>query len=54
MILGLILAFGVGAFCQFFKVPLPAPTVLFGAFIVMAMTGGFSFVDWWLKRGAKK
>ena len=39
--LGLILAFGIGFFCRYSGVPVPAPPVLPGALLVLAMTVGF-------------
>ena len=40
-ILGLGLAFMIGASCRFFQVPLPAPQKLSGALLVLTMTLGF-------------
>lgn len=40
-ILGLGLAFMIGASCRFFQVPLPAPPKLSGALLVLTMTLGF-------------
>ena len=38
--LGLILAFAIGVACRLATIPLPAPPVLIGALLVLAMTLG--------------
>jgi XapX domain-containing protein len=38
---GIVMAFGIGAFCRWFDVPFPAPPKLVGALLVVAMTTGF-------------
>lgn len=40
-LLGLMLAFFIGAGCRFFGLPLPAPGRLGGALLVLTMTLGF-------------
>lgn len=45
IILGLIIAFLVGAACRFFDIPAPAPPALTGALLVMAMSLGYITVD---------
>lgn len=47
-ILGLALAFLIGASCRFFNVPLPAPPKLNGALLVLTMTLGFVLSQNWL------
>lgn len=42
---GFALAFGIGAACRWFEIPLPAPPRLVGALLVVAMTVGFLAVD---------
>ena len=39
--IGLILAFGLGFSCRAFGIPSPAPPVILGALLVMAMTVGY-------------
>ena len=43
--LGLILAFAIGVACRLAAIPLPAPPVLIGALLVLAMTLGYVVVD---------
>lgn len=43
--LGLLLAFGIGVLCRVADVPLPAPPVLIGALLVVAMSSGYALID---------
>ena len=43
--IGLLLAFAIGVACRLAGVPLPAPPVLIGALLVLAMTLGYVVVD---------
>ncbi|MFN8816838.1 MAG: DUF1427 family protein [bacterium] len=43
--IALVLAFTIGAACRWFSLPAPAPPMLQGAFLVLAMTLGFASVD---------
>jgi XapX domain-containing protein len=43
--LGFLLAFGIGAVCRAAGVPLPAPPVLIGALLVVAMSTGYALTD---------
>ena len=45
---GLVLAFVIGAACQKAGVPVPAPTALLGALLVLALTSGYLLADQWL------
>jgi len=45
VMLGLLLAFGVGVVCQLASLPLPAPLALMGAALVLAMSAGYEIVD---------
>lgn len=47
--LGIALALAIGAGCRWFEIPLPAPTKLVGALLVLAMTLGFISADLYLK-----
>jgi XapX domain-containing protein len=44
-LIGLALAFAVGFACRAFGIPSPAPPVVVGALLVMAMTVGYVLVD---------
>jgi XapX domain-containing protein len=43
--LGLLLGLGIGALCRFLAIPSPAPPVLPGAVLVVAMTLGYIAAD---------
>ncbi len=43
--LAAVIAFGVGFGCRWFSVPTPAPTMLSGALLVVAMTLGAMTAD---------
>ncbi len=43
--LGLLLALTIGIACRFAGIPLPAPPVLIGALLVLAMTLGYVMTD---------
>ena len=45
IILGLLLALGVGVVCRIAGLPLPAPLALTGALLVLAMSAGYEVVD---------
>jgi len=46
--LGLLLGLAIGAVCRYLVIPLPAPPVLTGALLVVAMTVGYIAADRWL------
>lgn len=46
IVLGFALAFGIGAACRLAELPLPAPPVLIGALLVVAMSAGYVLTDW--------
>ena len=48
IVLGLLLGLAIGAVCRLLDLPSPAPPVLAGAGLVVAMTLGYSLTDWWL------
>jgi XapX domain-containing protein len=48
--LGLLLGMCLGAVCRWLDIPLPAPPVLTGALLVVAMTLGYIGADRWLAR----
>ena len=45
LLLGFLLAFAIGFGCRLFGIPAPAPPVLVGALLVVAMTLGWLAVD---------
>lgn len=45
--LGLLLGLAIGAVCRYLVIPLPAPPVLPGALLVVAMTLGYIAADRW-------
>lgn len=45
VIAGFVLAFLIGIACRVSGVPLPAPPLLIGALLVVAMTVGYAVVD---------
>jgi XapX domain-containing protein len=47
-LIGIVLAFGLGFACRAFGIPSPAPPLLLGALLVMAMTIGYIAVDRWI------
>lgn len=53
-VLGLILGLGIGAGCRYLGIPSPAPPVLLGALLVMAMTLGYLAAGKWLSRNEPK
>jgi len=42
---GILLGFGIGFGCRAFGIPSPAPPVLVGALLVVAMTSGYILAD---------
>jgi len=46
VLIGFILAFGIGAACRGFDIPLPAPPRVVGALLVVAITVGFLATDY--------
>ena len=52
--LGLLLGLAIGAGCRYLEVPSPAPPVLQGALLVVAMTLGYIAADRWLCHRAPK
>ena len=43
--LALLLAFGIGAACRWFDVPVPAPPRILGALLILAITLGYLVAD---------
>ena len=54
-LLGMALGAGIGLGCRAAGIPVPAPPVLAGALLVVAMTAGYQLADRWLaKRQARQ
>jgi len=51
--IGLLLAFAIGFACRAFGIPSPAPPVILGALLVMAMTVAYIAVDRWMAQSAR-
>lgn len=45
VVLGILLALAIGVACRLAAIPLPAPPVLIGALLVVAMTLGYVVTD---------
>ena len=45
LLIGLVLGFAIGALCHMSGIPAPAPPVIEGALLVVAMTVGYGTVD---------
>jgi XapX domain-containing protein len=45
VVVGLILGFTIGAGCRWFDIPVPSPSKLMGALLVVAMTLGYLAAD---------
>jgi XapX domain-containing protein len=50
--IGLVLAFALGFACRTFQIPSPAPPMVLGALLVVAMTVGYIAVDHMMEPGA--
>lgn len=48
--IGFLLSFIIGAGCRYFDIPAASPPVIPGAFIVLAMTLGYSSMDRYISR----
>jgi XapX domain-containing protein len=53
-LLGLVLGLAIGALCRTLEIPSPAPPVLQGALLVLAMTLGHLGADRWLASATSK
>lgn len=47
---GIIVALGIGMLVRLLKLPIPAPPTLYGAFMVLGLTGGYLLMSWFLSR----
>jgi XapX domain-containing protein len=46
LLIGVLVAFGIGFGCKWFDIPAPAPPMLQGAVLVVAMTFGYTAAGW--------
>lgn len=47
---GIIVALVIGALVRLMKLPVPAPPTIYGALMVLGLTGGYLFMNWFLAR----
>jgi XapX domain-containing protein len=50
ILLGFLLAFGIGAICRFAGIPSPAPNAILGSFLVVSMSLGYVTAGRYLHR----
>lgn len=47
---GIIVALLIGALVRWLRLPVPAPPTLYGALMVLGLTGGYLLMNWLLSR----
>lgn len=47
---GIIVALAIGALVRALRLPVPAPPTLYGALMVLGLTGGYLLMNWFLTR----
>ena len=47
---GIFVALALGALVRLLKLPIPAPPTLYGALMVLGLTGGYLLMNWFLSR----
>lgn len=47
---GIIVALLIGALVRWLRLPVPAPPTLYGALMVLGLTGGYLLMNWLLTR----
>lgn len=47
---GIIVAMVIGALVRLLRLPIPAPPTLYGALMVLGLTGGYLLTGWLLTR----
>lgn len=50
--IGMVIGFAIGALCRLLNIPSPAPTMLAGALLVVAMSLGYVVTDRWCSKQA--
>lgn len=53
LLIGLLVAFVIGAACRLFDIPAPAPPMWQGALLVVSMTLGYSLAGAWVSKPAE-
>lgn len=48
--IGILVALGIGALVRVLRLPIPAPPTLYGALMVLGLTGGYLLMNWFLTR----
>jgi XapX domain-containing protein len=48
--IGILVALGLGALVRLLRLPIPAPPTLYGALMVLGLTGGYLLMNWFLAR----
>lgn len=47
---GIFVALALGALVRLLRLPIPAPPTLYGALMVLGLTGGYLLMNWFLTR----
>lgn len=47
---GIIVALVIGALVRLLRLPVPAPPTLYGALMVLGLTGGYLLMNWFLTK----
>lgn len=47
---GIFVALLIGALVRLLRLPIPAPPTLYGALMVLGLTGGYLLMSWFLSR----
>ena len=47
---GILVAMAIGALVRLLRLPIPAPPTLYGALMVLGLTGGYLLTGWLLSR----
>lgn len=48
--IGILVAFAIGALVRLLRLPIPAPPTIYGALMVLGLTLGYLALDWYLRR----
>ena len=47
---GILVALAIGMLVRLLKLPVPAPPTIYGALMVLGLTGGYLLMGWFLSR----
>lgn len=47
---GILVALGIGMLVRLLRLPVPAPPTIYGALMVLGLTGGYLLMSWILSR----